>query len=73
MAASASISEKSIHPQEGLKIQKKSSFSFSPTSSHRFGHNFVAVGRTTKWFVPSRSAHDSAPGDILVIDIVNGG
>ena len=67
MVASANISNKSIHPQEGLDKQKKSSISL--TSSHKFGHNSAVVGCTIKCFAPSCSSRDSASDDISVIDI----
>ena len=66
MVASANISDKSIHPKEGIR---RLSTSFLPTSSHKFGHNSVVVDCKTKQFAPSCSSHDSASGDILVIDI----
>ena len=69
MVTSANISDKSIHPQEGLDKQKKSSSFFLLTSSHKFGHNSAVVGRTIKCFVPSCSSRDSASDDISVIDI----
>ena len=68
MVASANISDKSIHPQEGLDKQKKSS-SISLTSSHKFGHNSAVVDHTIKCFAPSCSSRDSASDDISVIDI----
>ena len=69
MVTSANISDKSIHPQEGLDKQKKFSSSISLTSSHEFGHNSAVVGRTIKCFAPSCSSRDSASDDISVIDI----
>ena len=69
MVASVNISDKSIHPQEGLDKQKKSSSSISLTSSHKFGHNLAVIGRTIKCFDPSCSSCDSASDDISVIDI----
>ena len=48
MVALANISDKSIHPQEGLDKQKKSSSSISLTSSHKFGHNSAVIGCTIK-------------------------
>ena len=69
MVASANISDKSIHPQEGLDKQKKSSSSISLISSHKSGHNSAVVGCTIKCFAPSFSSRDSASDDISVIDI----
>ena len=71
MVTTANFSDKSIHPQEGLKKQK--SFPFSFASLHKVGHNSIIVGRTTKWFSPSCSSRDSASGDISVIDIFKNG
>ena len=68
MVASANISNKSIHPQEGLDKQKKSS-SFLPASSHKFGHNLAIFGCTIKCFAPSCFSRDSASDDVSVIDI----
>ena len=68
MVALANISNKSIHPQEGLDKQKKSS-SFLPASSHKFGHNLAIFGCTIKCFAPSCFSRDSASDDISVIDI----
>ena len=70
MVATANFSDKSIHPQEGLKKQKSLSFPFSFASLYKIGHNSIIVSRTTKWFAPSCSSRDSASGDISVIDIV---
>ena len=70
MVASANISDKSIHPQEGLDKQKKSSFSsISLTPSHKFSHNSAVIGYTIKCFTPSCSSRDSASDDVLIIDI----
>ena len=73
MVTTANFSDKSIHPQEGLKKQKSLSFPFSFASLHKVDHNSIIVGRTTKWFAPSCSSRDSAPGDISVIDIFKNG
>ena len=60
MVASANISDKSVHPQEGSKKQNGPSSPFSPTSPHKFGHNSTILGSIEKWFAPSCSLRDSA-------------
>ena len=70
MVTMANLSDKSIYPQEGLKKQKNLSFPFSFASLHKVDYNLIIFGCTTKWFAPSCSSRDSAPGDILVIDIL---
>ena len=73
MVASANISDKSVHPQEGSKKQNGPSSPFSPTSPHKFGHNSAILGSIEKWFAPSCSSRDSASGNISVIDIFQNG
>ena len=73
MVALTNFSDKSIHPQEGLRSKGSLSFPFLLASLHKFGHNSIVVFRTTKWFAPSCSSRDSASGDISVIDIFKNG
>ena len=69
MVASAKISVKSIHPQEGSNKQKEPFFILSVTWVHEIGHNSAVVGRTKFWLRPSCSSRDSASDKISVIDI----
>ena len=69
MVASAKISVKSIHPQEGSNKQKEPFFILFTTQGHKIGHNSVVVGRTEFCWRPSCSSRDFASDEISVIDI----
>ena len=69
MVASAKISDKSIHPQEGSNKQKESFFFLFATWGHKISHNSVVIDPTEFWLRPSCSSRDSASVEILVIDI----
>ena len=69
MVASAKISVKSIHPQEGSNKQKEPFFIVFTTWGHKIGHNSAVVGRTEFCWHPSCSSRDSASDEISVIDI----
>ena len=69
MVASAKISDKSIHPQEGSNKQKGTFFFLFATWGHKNGHNAAVVGRTNFWSRPFYSSRDSASDEISVIDI----
>ena len=69
MVASAKISIKSIHSQEGSNKQKEPFFILFTYMGHKIGHNSAVVGRTKLWLHPSCSSRDSASDKISVIDI----
>ena len=69
MVASAKISVKSVHPQEGSNKQKEPFFILFTTWGHKIGHNLAVVGRTEFCWRPSCSSRDSASDEISVIDI----
>ena len=68
MVASAKISDKSIHPQEGSNKQKGTFLPFRYIGPQN-GHNLAIVGPTEFRSRPFYSSRDSASEEISVIDI----
>ena len=69
MVASAKISDKSIHPQEGSNKQKEPFFFLFVTWGLKIGRNSAVVHPTVFPLHPFCSSRDSASDEISVIDI----
>ena len=69
MVASAKISDKSIHLQEGSNKQNKPFFFLFATWDHKIGCNLAVVHLTVFQLHPFCSSRDSAFDEISVIDI----